>query len=110
MMATMLTHYCVSGLVSGRCARLLDIGIENPCVGGSIPPRATKNIVHATPNHASGRCRLWGPQSSAPVHFRLSACIYADKARTQSTFDGTDMDDDHLDVVDLAALGPMTME
>ena len=22
--------------------------IENPCVGGSIPPRATKNIVHAT--------------------------------------------------------------
>ena len=38
MVATMLTHYCLSGLVSGRCARLLDIGIENPCVGGSIPP------------------------------------------------------------------------
>ena len=33
--------------------------LENPCVGGSIPPRATKNMPHATPTHASGRCRFW---------------------------------------------------
>ena len=29
--------------------------IENPCVGGSIPPRATKNFVHETPTHAGWR-------------------------------------------------------
>jgi hypothetical protein len=25
-----------------------DTSLENPCVGGSIPPRATKNIKNAT--------------------------------------------------------------
>lgn len=28
---------------------------KNPCVGGSIQPQATTNIVHATPTDASGR-------------------------------------------------------
>ena len=44
--------------------------IENPCVGGSIPPPATKNIVHATPTHASGRCLFRRSQSLCPVYFR----------------------------------------
>jgi hypothetical protein len=34
--------------------------LENPCVGGSIPPRATKNIVQETPTHAGWRFRFWG--------------------------------------------------
>ena len=42
----------------GLVAQSVEQRIENPCVGGSIPPRATKNIVHATPTHASGRCRF----------------------------------------------------
>ena len=33
--------------------------IENPCVGGSIPPRATKNIVHETPTITGWRFCLW---------------------------------------------------
>ena len=47
-----------------------DTKLENSCVGGSIPPRATKNIVYETPTHASGRCRFWVSQSSCPVHVR----------------------------------------
>jgi hypothetical protein len=43
----------------GLVAQSVEQRIENPCVGGSIPPRATKNIPHATPTHASGRCRFW---------------------------------------------------
>jgi hypothetical protein len=31
------------------------MSLENPCVGGSIPPRATKNIVHKTPTIAAWR-------------------------------------------------------
>jgi len=33
--------------------------IEDPCIGGSIPPRATKNIVHATPTITGWRFCLW---------------------------------------------------
>jgi hypothetical protein len=51
-----------------RCAR--DAGIENPCVGGSIPPRATKNIPHQTPTHVGWRFCFRNRQSSRPVHFR----------------------------------------
>jgi hypothetical protein len=51
---------------------LVEQRIENPCVGGSIPPRATKNIVHATPTHASGRCRFKDSPFSYPVYFRLA--------------------------------------
>ena len=54
----------------GLVAQLVEQRIENPCVGGSIPPRATKNMPHATPTHASGRCRFLDAQSSHPVHFR----------------------------------------
>src|SRR5665647_3981690 len=46
--------------------------LENPCVGGSIPPRATKNIPHETPTHAGWRFCLWTVQSSCPVYFRLN--------------------------------------
>jgi hypothetical protein len=56
----------------GLVAQSVEQRIENPCVGGSIPPRATKNIVHATPAHRSGRCRFCDSHSSAPVYFRFS--------------------------------------
>src|SRR5665647_2974871 len=46
--------------------------LENPCVGGSIPPRATKNIPHQTPTHAGWRFCLWAAQSSCPVYFWYS--------------------------------------
>jgi hypothetical protein len=44
----------------GLVAQLVEQRIENPCVGGSIPPRATKNIVQETPTHAGWRFRFWG--------------------------------------------------
>ena len=59
--------------------------LENPCVGGSIPPRATKNIVYATPTHASGRCRFWGPQALAPAHFgTLASHLFTAPGVTES--------------------------
>jgi len=54
-------------------ARAVEPCFENPCVGGSIPPRGTKNIAHATPTHASGRFCFLLSESSCPVHLRLSA-------------------------------------
>ena len=36
-----------------------DTKLENPCVGGSIPPRATKNIPQETPTIAGWRFCLW---------------------------------------------------
>ena len=41
----------------------VDVRLEDPCVDGSIPPRATKNIVHATPTLTGSCCRFWNPQS-----------------------------------------------
>jgi hypothetical protein len=43
----------------GLVAQLVEQRIENPCVGGSIPPRATKNIPSKTPTHAGWRFCLW---------------------------------------------------
>ena len=54
-------------------ARAVEPCFENPCVGGSIPPRATKNIVHVTPTHAGWRCRFWDSHSSCPVYLRTTA-------------------------------------
>ena len=42
-------------LLLGLVAQLVEQRIENPCVGGSIPPRATKNIANKTPIHADRR-------------------------------------------------------
>jgi hypothetical protein len=39
----------------GLVAQSVAQRIENPCVGGSIPPRATKNILDETPTHAGRR-------------------------------------------------------
>jgi hypothetical protein len=44
-----------SSLMQRTVDEIGDAGIGNPCVGGSIPPRATKNIFHATPTHAGWR-------------------------------------------------------
>jgi hypothetical protein len=33
----------------GLVAQLVEQRIENPCVGGSIPPRATKNSLRLRP-------------------------------------------------------------
>ena len=38
----------------GLVAQLVEQRIENPCVGGSIPPRATKNSKNETPTHEVG--------------------------------------------------------
>jgi hypothetical protein len=38
----------------GLVAQLVEQRIENPCVGGSIPPRATKNIPCTTPTITVG--------------------------------------------------------
>jgi len=69
-------------------ARTAEPYFENPCAGGSIPPRATKNIVHATPTYASGRCRFWDAQSSAPVHSRCLKFNFAEAHSKISTDDG----------------------
>ena len=53
-------------------ARTVEPCFENPCVGGSIPPRATKNIPHETPTITGWRCCLWAAQSSCPVYFWYS--------------------------------------
>ena len=45
---------------------------ENPCVGGSILPRATKNIPHETLAITGWRFCLLNSQSSCPVHVRYS--------------------------------------
>ena len=47
--------------------------IENPCVGASIPLRATKNIVHATLTHAIGVVVYGLDRPSCPVNFRSRA-------------------------------------
>src|SRR5476649_297366 len=57
-------------LLLGLVAQLVEQRIENPCVGGSIPPRATKNIPHETPTHAGWRFCFWDSQSSCPVYCR----------------------------------------
>lgn len=41
----------------GLVAQSVEPRIENPCIGGSIPARATKHIVHATPTITGGRQR-----------------------------------------------------
>ena len=48
-------------------------GIENPCVGGSIPPQATKVYLAKKPTHAVGFFVSGDEQSSRPVHFRAAA-------------------------------------
>jgi hypothetical protein len=48
-------------------------GIENPCVGGSIPPQATKVYLAKKPTHAVGFFVSGYKQSSCPVHFRAAA-------------------------------------
>jgi len=48
-------------------------GIENPCVGGSIPPQATKVYLAKKPTHAVSFFVSGDKQSSCPVHFRASA-------------------------------------
>ena len=35
----------------GLVAQSVEQRIENPCVGGSIPPRATKNSFHVQKRH-----------------------------------------------------------
>ena len=45
---------------------------ENPCVGGSIPPRATKNTPCTTPIHRDWRCRFWTSQASPPVNVHFA--------------------------------------
>ena len=42
----------------GLVAQSVEQRIENPCVGGSIPPRATKNILDETPILTGWRCRF----------------------------------------------------
>jgi hypothetical protein len=63
------------------------IRLENPCVGGSIPPRATKNIPHQTPTHAGWRFRFVGSQSSRPVYFRCHVRWAHTNAPRASTLD-----------------------
>jgi hypothetical protein len=58
-----------------RILLLADQRIENPCVGGSIPPRATKITLDKTPTHAVGVFVSEYKQSSGPVHFRAAACF-----------------------------------
>jgi hypothetical protein len=54
---------------------LRELMIENPCVGGSIPPRATKDIPYRTPTHAGWRFCFGDPQSSCPGHFRDGSLV-----------------------------------
>jgi hypothetical protein len=54
----------------GLVAQLVEQRIENPCVGGSIPPRATKNIFNKTPTLTGWRFRICHPQILAPVYSR----------------------------------------
>ena len=63
----------------GLVAQSVEQRIENPCVGGSIPPRATKNIPHETPTITGWRFCLWISQSSCPVYFRYPAVVKRDK-------------------------------
>ena len=43
---------------------------ENPCVGGSIPPRATKELPYKTPTLTGWRFCLSNKKSLCPVYFR----------------------------------------
>jgi hypothetical protein len=54
------TVACTTSIHGAACGHVfwLGVGIENPCGGGSIPSRATKNIVHATPIHRDWRFRF----------------------------------------------------
>jgi hypothetical protein len=54
----------------GLVAQLVEQRIENPCVGGSIPPRATKNIPQLTPTITGWRFCLSNKKSLCPVYFR----------------------------------------
>src|SRR5690349_24694284 len=56
----------------GLVAQLVEQRIENPCVGGSIPPRATKNIQAKTPTHAGWRFCFRRQKTSHPVHLRYN--------------------------------------
>jgi hypothetical protein len=54
----------------GLVAQSVEQRIENPCVGGSIPPRATKNIPHETPTITGWRFCFRDRKPSCPVYFR----------------------------------------
>ena len=53
----------------GLVAQLVEQRIENPCVGGSIPPRATKNKKLETPTLAGRRFRFLPTEIIAPDAF-----------------------------------------
>jgi hypothetical protein len=53
----------------------LDVEIENPCVGGSIPPQATSVFLAKKPTHPVGFFVYGDKQSSCPVHFRAAAFL-----------------------------------
>ncbi len=63
------------GIVQGRetlrGADIRDLKLENPCIGGSIPPRATKDIVHATPTITGWRSCFGDSKSLCPVYFQV---------------------------------------
>ena len=59
----------------GPVAQSVEQRIENPCVGGSIPPQATKIRLAKMPTHAVGFFVSGDKQSSRPVHFRATACL-----------------------------------
>jgi hypothetical protein len=46
--------------------------------------RATRNIVHATPMYASGRCRFWRSESLYPLHVQHQAAISRNAAANRS--------------------------
>ena len=67
----------------GLVAQSVEQRIENPCVGGSIPPRATKNILDEAPVHA-GRRFFWEIKvlvsGLLSVHFPLYSSTIASQA------------------------------
>ncbi len=43
----------------GLVAQSVEQRIENPCVGGSIPPKATKDIKHLAQSNDWAFCFFW---------------------------------------------------
>src|SRR5688572_24714924 len=61
------------GVRHGQVAQSVEQRIENPCVGGSIPPLATRFRERSEQNRGQGRLRPWPLESRCGIGRQLVA-------------------------------------
>ena len=79
----------------GLVAQLVEQRIENPCVGGSIPPRATKNIIDENADPLQIGVFFRDTESSCLEYFRPFSRNRPNRSTDQS-FDAASQVQSHL--------------